>query len=375
MTIIVFLVTLAATGLLAQVEPLRAIQGEVFIVLWPVCSILLLGLALAILHEIVVQDTKAREQKIDKGITLNHTDMPHIFSAMHKSYGLKEMENVIPGTVLYYYLLRLYLRGIVRWDNANLYIDEARLEAVKAEGGRHSEVAAQMVKSIRRRVRCRFRCRISDAVEAGKNGSVEPHEAVGDLRKGTKRSATMVKMVMAVLMGLVWGILAAKLCLGMTHGKPVGFLVIMILIGGPFSLVGVRCAVGMIKPKAWIRDWSWADTALRRSPHKISQEMMDHAAHTLPSEQERNILLNAFYVNPDGFIDLAYKTDGDGFLYQFAKEIKEANEKAQKEAERRRREAEQRRQNSQYDSGCTSCTSCSSCSSCSSCGGCGGCGD
>ena len=93
------------------------------------------------------------------------------------------------------HLLRLYLQGIVRCsckreknaegvvvDTSCLTLDEARLEAIKAQGGRHSLAAINMV----RYIRVNQSCSISKVLSSGFADDKDHYEIRAELQKETE---------------------------------------------------------------------------------------------------------------------------------------------------------------------------------------------
>ena len=358
-----FFITFGVTGWLAACELLRKIPGTSYIFVWFVFLLTVLGIAFLCLCKVAERRTDALVERIGQ-MTITHTEIPHLIKPAYAF--------INSG----YYLLRLYLQGIVRYSHkvekdaegeekviSVLNMDESRLSAIKEQGGRHSTAAINMVRYIRDHAGCS----ISQVLAQTFTNQVDENEYRVEIAEAQKQSAAVTGLVLAVVLGLAWGLLLAKLRLGIANDKNVGFLVMLLFAG--------IIAVPLL--------WTWLMSEIhgdedariiaaighkhRERPWKISVDLIGKVNDTLPTELERNSILNAYYIDLYQLTKYAEQMSAYTFMYRFVTEYNLVLE-ACKEAARKAAEAA-------AASSSSGCSSCGSCSSCGGCGGCGGCGD
>lgn len=218
--VMAFVAMALVTGQLAMCEPLRKIQGSSFPMVWLFFLLVLLGITILVMAKVAAKRRDALKEKINNFI-ITHTEIPHL---------LKFKFNCVNSG---YYLLRLYLQGIVRFsckreknaegvvvDTSCLTLDEARLDAIKAQGGRHSLAAINMV----RYIRVNQSCSISKVLSSGFADDKDHYEIRAELQKETESGRMITGFVLAAVMGFAYGLLVAKYRLGIANYKNVGIL-------------------------------------------------------------------------------------------------------------------------------------------------------
>lgn len=358
----VFALLMLITGNIAVCEPLRKIKGTVFPFVWFVMLFVILVITYFILKRCADRHRGELKEKIMQ-MTITHTEIPHLLNF--------EFSIVNTG----YYLLRLYLQGIVKFacksaQNIDgetvayscLEINEPRLETIKAQGGRHSTAAINMVRYIRDHIGCS----ISEVLGYKFTDNHDGHEILQEIMKDVNRSEQVSGIAVAAVLGFSWGLLMAKLQLGIANHKNVGFLVMMIT----FGLIGAIILWAFMMVKLHGEDNACIEGAIKTKhyerPNKINQDLINQVNTSIPTELERNCILNAYYTNPENMLIMAENSPEDTFMHMFAQEYDVVKKKMEEEA----RKAAEARENAS-----SGCSSCSSCSSCGGCGGCGGCGD
>ena len=131
----IFFVVFLLTGTLGMCEPLRKIQGTDYPLVWLVFLVVLLVVTYLILSKIAGRHREKMNAFIQE-LTITHTEIPHLIKPIY------------PIVNNGYYLLRLYLQGIVRYSSvqdqdedgnvmhkSHLVLNEGRLERIKAQGG------------------------------------------------------------------------------------------------------------------------------------------------------------------------------------------------------------------------------------------------
>ncbi len=361
----IFFVVFLLTGTLGMCEPLRKIQGTAYPFLW----LLFLAVLLVVTYLVLAKRGERHRERLNtfiQELTITHTEIPHLIKPIY------------PMVNNGYYLLRLYLQGIIRFSSvqemdedgsvmhkSQLTLDEARLETIKAQGGRHSTAAISMVRYIRDHAGCS----ISQVLAAALLSSMEEDETHQKIAQMQEHAEQVTGIVLAAVLGLAWGLLLAKYNLGTMYHKNTGYLQFMLAVGVPavpalwsWLLTGVHGEDNTIIASA-IRGKHY------ERPYKISFDLIKKVNDTLPLELERNTILNSYFIDFNHLKALAIDTPEQTFMNSFAREYDKTLAAVEEAA---RKAAEAARSDS---SGCSSCGSCSSCGGCSGCGGCGGCGD
>ena len=357
----VFVAALMGTKEIMVCEALRVIPGKWFPWIWLAAAAAALIITLMLLDFVTKRWNRGVLDRL-REMTITHTELPHL-----QQYDML----VLNG----YYLLRLYLQGIVKYQEVNvergkkknwIALDEERLEAVKAQGGRHSVAAIEMVRCIRETPECS----IEQIMKHTFQQKPEKHEIHGKVERLKVIEQWLAALVLAAVMGCLWGILGAKLALANRYDKPVGHLYLMIM--GGITLT----------PFLW---WKFKKTFAetleaeksriiaekhQERPHDVDERLINRIKDVLPSEIDRNRILNAFLFENTRLLGIMHAKKNRGtFMFRFASEYYKGL--AAIEAYKRR----MLKLKSGSAGGGSGCSSCGSCSSCSSCGGCGGCGD
>lgn len=370
--ILSFISTCAAAWFLGQNELVRIIPGKLFPWVWLLPMLASVVIIMGVFEAFRRKCCNRMENELGQ-LKINHTDVPHLLSGFQHMQG----KTGVSYAVRQYYMLRLYLRGIVRfaWQKewrGCLAVDEECLEKVKADGGRHSEVAAAIIHNIRTTPNCTLR----EALQYGEAFLHEPqeHEVFQNVEAQIKKGTKPLQIIYAVAMGIGWGILLAKLTMGIQYNKSVGYLIGRCFIGLPFTLVMIGVLPMMmtkaIKDKLLVGEAQIANL-LKRHQARISPELLAKADETLLTEQERHRILNAYFVDTMAFMGMALKLGEKTFLHHMVQTLREVQEET-REKLRKAAVEERLKRISEVDS---SSSSCGSCSSCGGCGGCGGCGD
>ena len=341
------------TVLMGQCEPLRRIKGTHFLFIWPLTAAAVVFIAVLALKQYERRQSERMQSWLQQ-YTITHTEIPHLLCARSL---------VSPIHFSGYYLLRLYLRGIVTCKvvteelngqtlrTSHLYIDEQQLERVRLQGGRHSVAAGRMVDHIRRKTAF---IRLDDPCA--------DEEMIREINQRIEQAIFRAAMILYCAAAFVYGLGLAKFVLGIRNGKNVMILLFLLFFG--FFALWALCHTQLDDfARRFPRDTVW--NRFLSTPHRISPELIEKVNTALPVELERNRLLNAYFYDSWHVFSLAKDAPEDAFTRQFAIEYQLVMEEIKAAAEARARQAAS-------DSGCTSC---SSCSSCGGCGGCGGCGD
>lgn len=352
-----------ATLLLGQCEPLRRIKGTHFLLLWPLTAAAVMLIAVFMLNRYKRVQSEHMQSWLQQ-YTITHTEIPHLLCARSL---------VSPIHFSGYYLLRLYLRGIVTCKvvteelngqtqrTSRLYIDEKQLEKMRLQGGRHSVAAGRMVDLIRRNPGCSITT-IWKTAFIRMDDPCADEEMIREINRRVGQTIFRAAMLLQCAAAFAYGLGLAKFALGVRNEKNVMILLFLLFFG--FFALWAVCRTQLEDfARRFPQDTVW--NRFLSTPHRISPELIEKVNTDLPVEMERNRLLNAYFYDAWHVLSLGKDAPEDSFTRQFAIEYQLVMEALRAEAEARAREAS-------LDSGCTSC---SSCSSCGGCGGCGGCGD
>jgi len=374
MSLVVFIVVYILTAIFGQSEPLRRIPGSGFILVLLFFTAFFLLAAMIILTGVVEVQSKRLARRICDN-TITHTEMPHLLKLENprKDKYLKDQKDVwING----YYLLRLYLRGIVRYEYVQpeqpdgeeagvvrLRIDEQKLENAKSQGGRHSVSAIKMVIFIRNNGNCSIKDILLGKFNTAVNAAMPESDGALLFAKEIKAYNAWnasIGCILAGVMGFAWGLGQAKLLLGISNDKPSGYLAFVLLFGAIF-LAGIwdNLVTSLLnRYEKNIHDAVRAEFS--KAPHEITQLLVEKVNTTLPLDMERNQLLNAYLyesMTGDDLFRYALNTPENTFMECLIREIRQM-------------------QNELYASHLKALEAAKSSDSsgCSSCGGCGGCG-
>ena len=285
-------------------EALRVIPGKWFPWIWLGFVAVALLITFLVL-KLVVKIKEAGKLRSIHEMTITHVDIPHLIQ--YRS------EIVLKS----YYLLRLFLQGIVKFrlltnrQTSRITINEERLEEVKKQGGRSSESAIRMVRFIR----MQSGCSITEILQKDFGIGYIVHDLIASIRNMWEGLSWVVCIVFAAVMGIAWGILGAKMQLGMMHDKPIDILL----------AIGV-CGVG-VTPYLWYRlsnmVLEYDDQAVfsairenfRKRPHDIDEKLLSAVDDMLPTEQERHRILTAYLINSDRVLEMVRKCAEPGKIF------------------------------------------------------------
>lgn len=381
MPFLVFIFSLIISAVISYGEPLRKIQGPAFLVMWPLLTLVAYATVWMILHAIIQKRTEPILDLIDRE-NITHIDIPHLKKHVNIQNDFTEGQTLtspLKTNILFsgYYLLRLYLLGIVQYSskvvpqpsqNAEaaeervscLSIHEEKLESIRNEGGRHSAAAMNMIHYIR----SHEGCSIQQLLTAQHILPEDEETPLGqEISKEKNHTKCLACFVLAAVLGLAGGLIVAKLMLAHEYGKPAGYLAIMGFCC-PFVFLWAWCLAAENLLNTFCNPVNDAILQkLSRCPHEIGEALISKVNCALPLQLERHNILNAYFYSLHKLLHLAETTEEHSLMRQFALEYRTCIDREEA------RIIEERKKKSSDSSGC------SSCSSCGGCGGCGGCGD